>query len=359
LLHVAHNAPISLPYTTIVILVKGKPVCKMSFVTNHSTKFSPFSLDLNNGGKISGISYIPPSDTFKSPNRPLLVAIHGGTCTCHNYDIDTEHTASRLSSVMGIPFVAFNRPGYVDSSTILPLPPSTTYCQEEGRQFHSNILPALWEEFGLPNACTGLVVICHSMAVLGGIVMGGLYARDPAPRYPLAGLILSGLGTRPVAHDQTPSVDGAPSSDPSTPPPAEMYFPAEVKRDLMFSEAKWKCVDPALAPLLEAQSTYMLLEEFVDLRTQWATYRASYSQDVEVPILYALGERDWLWEASKETLAEFAALFPKCPRFDASLVLDASHALEWSHVDQGWYARCFGFAVEVCGSQGIRKLMKL
>lgn len=189
--------------------------------------------------------------------------------------------------------------------------------------------------------------------------MGGLYARDPTPRYPLAGLILSSLGTRPVVHDQTPSVDNTTSSNSSTPPPAEMYFPTEVKRDLMFSEAKWKCVDPALAPLLEVQSTCILLEELVDLRTQWATYRASYSQDVEVPILYVHGERDWLWEASKETLAEFAALFPKCPKFDTSLMLDAPHALEWSEVGQGWYARCFGFAVEVCGSQGIRNLVKL
>ena len=124
---------ISVPDTTIVIPVKEKPVCKMSFITNNSTNFSPFSLDLNNSGRITSISHIPTSDTFKSPNRPLLVAIHGGTCTCHNYEIDTEHTASTLSAAMGIPVVAFNRPGYVDSRTILPLPSSTTYCQEEGR----------------------------------------------------------------------------------------------------------------------------------------------------------------------------------------------------------------------------------
>lgn len=324
----------------------------MSLITNHNTKFKAFSLTLSNGATLTGIAHVPPRETFNSSHRPLLVGIHGGTCTCHNYDIDAAHTASTLSAATGIPFVAFNRPGYAESSTILPLPPSTSYCQEEGRWFHSYIFPALWKEFGEPNACTGFVASCHSMAVLGGIVTGGLYARDASPRYPLAGLILSGLGTRFVTHAE------APSSDASTAPPAKIYFPAAMKKDLMFSEENWQCVDPALAPLLEAQSTYMLLEEHVDLMTQWSTYRNTYSEDISVPVLYALGERDWLWEASKETVAEFAAMFPKCSRLDGSLVLDAPHALEWSEVGQGWYARCFGFATEVCASQGIRKMVE-
>ncbi len=324
----------------------------MSSITNQNTKFKPFNLTLSNGATLTGIAHIPPRDTFNSSYLPLLVGIHGGTCTCYNYDIDTAHTASIASAATGIPFVAFNRPGYADSSTLLPFPPSTSYCQEEGRWFHSYIFPALWKEFGEPDTCTGLVATCHSMAVLGGIISGGLCTRDASPRYPLAGLILSGLGTRFVVHEE------APSSDPNTAPPAKIYFPAVVKKELMFSKEKWKCVDPALAPLLETQSTCMLLEEHVDLMTQWSTYRNTYSEDVNVPILYALGERDWLWQASKETVAEFVAMFPKCPRFDASLVLDAPHALEWSEVGHGWYARCFGFAVEVCASQGIRKAVE-
>ena len=327
---------------------------KMSSITNHNTKFDPFSLTISNSATITGIVYIPPAEDFTSSHKPLLVGIHGGTCTCHNYDIDVAHTSSTLAAATGIPFVAFDRPGYANSSTLLPLPSSSaSYCQEEGRWFHSYIFPALWKEFGEPNACTGLVASCHSMAVLGGTVAGGLYARDTSPGYPLAGLILSGLGTRFVVHAD------APSSDPNTAPPAKIYFPPAMKKDLMFSEEKWLCVDPTLAPLLEAQSTYMLLEEHVDLMTRWSTYRNIYSEDVNVPVLYALGERDWLWEASKETIAEFAALFPNCPRFDGSLVLDAPHALEWSEVGQGWYARCFGFAVEVCVSQGIRKKLEV
>ena len=101
----------------------------MSSITNHNTKFKPFSLTISNGAKISGIVYIPPAGSFISLHKPLLVGIHGGTCTCHNYDIDEAHTASTFAAATGMPFVAFNRPGYADSSTLLPLPPSTSYCQ--------------------------------------------------------------------------------------------------------------------------------------------------------------------------------------------------------------------------------------
>ena len=80
-------------------------------------------------------------------------------------------------------------------------------------------------------------------------------------------------------------------------------------------------------------------------------------QDTRRPILYALGERDWLWEGTKEAVEEFMAAFPKCPRPDGSLVQDAPHALEWSRMSQGWYARCFGWAMEVCASRGIRTLL--
>ena len=246
----------------------------MSFVTNRPSKFTPFRLTLSNGAVLTGIAHLPSKGDFRGANRPLVVGIHGGTCTCHNFDICPEYTASHVSAATGVPFVAFNRPGYLDSTTLLPFS-DTTYCQEDGRWNHEYIFPALWKEFGEPNGCIGLVAVCHSMAVPAGIIAGGLYARDSAPAYPLAGLILSGFGTRFVLHAET-------AGDPNTPPPPKIYFPFAVKRDLMFSEEKWKCVDPALEPLLETQSTHMHLEEMIDLRMQWPTYRLKYSEDVNV-----------------------------------------------------------------------------
>lgn len=173
----------------------------MSFATNKSSRFTDFSLILANGATLTGIAHIPPRVDFRYESRPLLVGIHGGTCTAHHYDISPDYTASASSAATGVPFVAFNRPGYAGSTTLLPFPETTTYCQEDGRWGHEYILPALWKEFGVPNGCTGLVATCHSIAVLGGVVTGALYAKDPTPAYPLAGLILSGFGTRFVMPD--------------------------------------------------------------------------------------------------------------------------------------------------------------
>ena len=47
-------------------------------------------------------------------------------------------------------------------------------------------------------------------------------------------------------------------------------------------------------------------------------------------------------------------MFPKCPRFDGSVVESAPHAIEWSHCAQGWTARCFGFAQEVTAALALR-----
>lgn len=323
----------------------------MSFVTNKSSRFTPFHLNLSNGATLTGISHIPPKGDFKYEYRPLLVAIHGGTCTSHNYDISPEYTASTMSAATGVPFVAFNRPGYADSTTLLPVMETTSYCQEEGRWNHENILPALWVKFGKPNGCTGIVVTCHSMAVLAGVVTGGLYAKDPAPKYPLAGLIFSGFGTRDIMPPQPPG-------DPNLPPPSKIYFPFAVKKDLMLGEENFGCADPALVPLLEKQDTFMHLEEMIDLRAKFFTYCREYSREINVPICYALGERDWLWEGTTEAVQEFMAMFPKCPKPDGGLVRDAPHALEWSLVSPGWYSRCFGWAIEVCASSGIRATLK-
>lgn len=71
--------------------------------------------------------------------------------------------------------------------------------------------------------------------------------------------------------------------------------------------------------------------------------------------MYGMGEHDWLWEGSKKYVKEFEEWFPNSPRFDGSTVLGAPHALEWGRISQGWYVRCFGWAIEVvCGGKTAR-----
>jgi hypothetical protein len=100
-----------------------------------------------------------------------------------------------------------------------------------------------------------------------------------------------------------------PAPDPDLPPPPKIHFPFAVKKDLMLGEKKWGCSDLAFVPLPKIQETYMHLEEMIDPRALFFTYWQNYSKR-SLPICYALGERDWLWEGPKETVEEFMASFP-------------------------------------------------
>jgi hypothetical protein len=162
--------------------------------TNVSTKFASFSLTLTNGATTTGIFHIPAVSPAPIDSLPLIIAIHGGTCTAYNFDINPSHTAYLASSALSIPFVAFNRPSYLDS-TPTPIPADSSFHRETGKWEHEFIFPALWENFGRPNGCSGIVLLCHSMAVPGVIVAASLWAKDASPKYPLAGLIFSGWGT--------------------------------------------------------------------------------------------------------------------------------------------------------------------
>jgi hypothetical protein len=307
--------------------------------TNTSSKFTPFSLTLLNGATTTGISHIPTHSPTAPSSRPLLIGVHGGTCTAHNFDINPSYTASIASQALGVPFVAFNRPSYSDSSPLI-LEKDSSFHRETGRWEHEYILPALWEKFGVPNHCTGVVLLCHSMAVPGAIVAASLWALDTNKPYPLAGLILSGWGTTPKVQQGM-----------ELPPPTVEFWkaPTQGKVLMMLGEAKDQSFDPEILAFIEPLNVPMPLAEGVDGRIAWWEYGPGYAKEINVPIMYAMGECDWLWEGSKKYVKAYEEWFPKCPRFDGSTVLGAPHALEWSRVCQRWYVRCFGWALEVCG----------
>jgi hypothetical protein len=299
---------------------------------------------------LTGISHFPIKSEKTPPFCPLMVGIHGGSCTAHHYDVDSKHTASLASAALGVPFVAFNRPNYKDSPTFLPLPEGTTYLQEEGKWEHELIFPALWEHFGKPNGCTGIVAMCHSMAVPGAIIAAALYARDATPKYPLAGLILSGYGTQPV--DRTKEL----TPPPGTPPPGRDFgFVPEVKQVLMLSDPNLNCYDPEVVKQMPVQEHKMMTDELIDLRALWFTYWKKYADEVTVPIMYALGEHDWLWHGNKEHAQDFMGCFPKSERVEGGIVAGGPHALEWWWGSKGWYARCFGWGSEACTGLALKK----
>ncbi|KAF7195825.1 hypothetical protein HII31_02842 [Pseudocercospora fuligena] len=123
-----------------------------AFATNAKTKFSPFSIKLKNGATLTGIAYLPTTGTFsKASNKPLIIGIHGATTSAHSWDIHPDYTASTFCDLLGIPFVAFHRPNFLQSSgwiidnaidnpeapkSRMKAPEGSQIFVEEGRWYH-------------------------------------------------------------------------------------------------------------------------------------------------------------------------------------------------------------------------------
>lgn len=57
-----------------------------------------------------------------------------------------------------------------------------------------------------------------------------------------------------------------------------------------------------------------------------------------------------MWKGTEEHLRELASAFTKSERVDGTIVEGAPHNMEMSYWARGWYARCFGFALECAAS---------
>lgn len=344
--------------------------------TNPSSKFTPFSLTLANGATLTGISHIPTTNasSLGYPSRPLLVGIHGATCSAYTYDLSPAYTASTYSDLLSLPFVAFNRPNFLDSSGWLvdrssPTPDKpqwkaeegNSYFEEEGRWLHTYILPALWKEFAVPNGCTSIVTTSHSMSVPATIIAASLYSAQPSAErsYVWAGMTLSAFAEHRTEHCET--VNSALQTDPHREPhelplgqDGRIHIPPfkpEDQMDLMLGPKGLS--DDALRPLVWKQNTPFLTEEVMGMVVFWPTAKQRYKAGVKIPVLCALGEYDFVWRGTREEVEAFASGFVNAPRLEGARVEGGAHALELSRVAAGWWLRVFGWAVEVAAGQAM------
>lgn len=65
-----------------------------------------------------------------------------------------------------------------------------------------------------------------------------------------------------------------------------------------------------------------------------------------VPVMFSLAEQDTFFESTAGHVRSFAQAFCKSKLVDSSFVNHAPHCMELSYWSQGWYSRCFGFAIE-------------
>jgi pimeloyl-ACP methyl ester carboxylesterase len=313
--------------------------------SNSQSKFRDFSVTLPNGMNISGIQYNPPAIKTSTPSKPLLVLIHGGTCTAHNFDVSPTNTASVEAGNLGIPVVSINRPGYLDSTALTDIPENSSYQQELGKSvYHKYLFPMLWERFGKPAGCSSVVLLGHSMAVMGMVIAAGAYADDDFPKYPLSGIILSGWGSRLTNFEVKI--------------PEDQEGKTKWKQYIMLTHPDKHLADEAILPHIATQD-HSIEVEIAGAQEAWtgAFFQMwrQYSDKIRVPVMFGIGEHDALWQGTIEHVKEYETMFPNCARFDGSVVLGAPHAIEWSYMATGWYARCFGFASEVSTLHSIRE----
>ncbi|OTB05607.1 hypothetical protein M426DRAFT_21639 [Hypoxylon sp. CI-4A] len=311
----------------------------------------PFTLPLSNKGTVTGICYIPKYPVSAQPYYPLIVGLHGGTYRSDYFDANEKHTAAIASKAFGVPFVSIDRPCYGGTDSLLPIPEDSSFDKETGVWLHQYIFPALWRHFGVPNACTCIVALSHSLGVMGGIIATALHAQDAEVSYPVGGLIMSGLGTRHL----TLSREGPGADDSQMPKEVVTTYPPEVKDALMFRQGT---VDPDILALTEKLHSPAPLAEIQSLQPWLSTWEHRWAPHITVPVMFALSEQDSFFEGTKDHVEACARAFRSSSRIDASLVTGAPHCLELSYWSQGWYARCFGFALECATEFAIKSQSK-
>ncbi|KAL4969038.1 uncharacterized protein BDV14DRAFT_196357 [Aspergillus stella-maris] len=303
----------------------------------------PFQLTLPNDGVVAGRHSIPPLSNLSPKYRPLIVALHGGTYDSRYFDAHPKYSASLPSAAYGIPFISIDRPSYGGTSSILPVPEGSDFFQKTGTWLHRYILPALWTEFGQPNQCTAIVILAHSLGVIGGVIAAALHAEDDKQLYPLAGFIASGMGNTQAVSARSAPLPHITIDD------EHMLLPPEIKDAIMFKPHTTVPDILNLCAHLNAISPTAEIARFADL---WMPVWKEWAARVSVPVMFALVVGDPFFITNEDELEICVQAFRNSGRADGSLVPGAPHCMELSYWAQGWYARCFGFAMECSASLG-------
>ncbi|CAG7925199.1 unnamed protein product [Penicillium olsonii] len=299
-----------------------------------------FRYTLPDNGTVAGVQNVPsPVDLA---HRPLIIAMHGG-CYDHQYfDAAPNFSASVASNAFGVPFASIDRPSYGGTSSILPVPENTDFYERSAVMLHQQILPELWQKIGVPNKCNCIVLLCHSLGVMPGIITAALHAQDEKPPYPLGGLIASGMGDK----QSTAMKGSAPSF--ITIDEDHALFPAGSKDGVMFKPGTCDAKILEHTERLNAVSPTLELGQFA---ASWLpVWKEKWAPRVTAPVMFALVDDDPFFVATEEEVDTCVRAFTNSVRVDGSLLRGAPHCVELSHWSQGWYARCFGFAMECAAS---------
>ncbi|KAL2146546.1 hypothetical protein VTI28DRAFT_3437 [Corynascus sepedonium] len=322
-----------------------------------------FTLTLGNGATLTGLTNLPDALPTDPEFKPLMVGLHGGSYTSAYFDVDEKHTAALVSNSLGVPWVAVDRPGYGGSTSFYRIPEGSSYTETLGQWLHHEILPAVWRQFGEPQGCNSVVLLCHSLGVPGGVIAAAELSQQEAETgqpaaYPLAGIIMSGFGTQTIGNSS--SGDNGNSNDKDSHRDAKeqasksaadeqkeeeelIHFSPEVKDAMLLPQGT---CDASIYTHTARLNAPLPARERDDALATSSRFHDYWAPRVRVPILVGMAERDRFWRGDEAHVRDLVAAFTASPKVEGSLIRGAPHNLEMSYWAHSWYTRCFGFGLE-------------
>lgn len=235
---------------------------------------------------------------------PLLLMLHGGGANAY-YFAAGDPSVVDLAAANGFAAVAIDRPGYARSGDLVD--------GDAGFARQAEVIDAAVDELWQTRAegRPGVVVLAHS---IGGAIAVHLAARHPP--WPLLGISITGITATPPPF----LVDLWQSLAPGE----RVDFSPELHRTVHRGATPPEADPLQAAAWREPTPSAELLE----IATRWPTEFAGLAAEVEVPIQYAVGEREKLWIVTETTAAECGDLFVRAPYVDAQLLPGVGHAVE-------------------------------
>jgi len=263
----------------------------------------------------------------QSQQRPLIVALHGGSYTSAYFDVP-GHSLLDAATANGFDLVALDRPCYGSSD---PLPEDQVSFSRNA-EILDTAIGALWKERA--GEYPGVVVVGHSMGAAIAMLMA---ARQPD--WPLIGVSLSGI------HDTAPPIV---RSAWDSMPPGDVVFTPDQRR-MFFYGPDWT-LEPGIVDRAEISASPIPLAELVEVVGTWPEAAASVAGQVRVPVQYVAFEFESLWTITPESVESFGGYFHDAPVVSAELMAGTGHDVDHHRLGQAFQLRQLAFTLECAAS---------
>jgi pimeloyl-ACP methyl ester carboxylesterase len=259
-------------------------------------------------------------------DRPLIVALHGGTYTARYFDVAGSPRGSFLdvAAAHGYSVVAPNRPGYGGSSPLEPA--ANTFTR------HAELLSGVVEQAADRFAADRVFLVGHS---IGGMIALMIAAGDPAFR--LIGVSATGMGA-------VIPPGGAAEALGSLPPDETVDLPYDQRDQVMFGPASSYRAEA----LRQAHGSYapVPVRELAQAPAWPREHLPTVAPRVRVPVHNALAEFDALWDSSPENVAAFASMFTAAPFVAAGVARGTGHCIDHHRLAHALHLRQLAFLEE-------------